>query len=164
MADLLDKTTWEAPALAKPLAFKLYVAKNLPMALLAGLQPELLEYSKASVSLPFNYLTKNPFQSIYFACQCMASELSTGILCMSHVLNSNRKISFLVVNMEADFSQKARCKTVFSCNDGAQIADSINRTITTGEPQTVSVSSLGKDVDGETVARFQYTWSFKTRE
>ena len=65
--------------------------------------------------------------------------------------------------MEAEFTQKARNKTTFRCNEGAKIADTINRTIQTGEPQTITVTSYGKDANNETVAKFRYTWSFKKR-
>ena len=158
----ITSDNWNPPDyILKPLLFKAYLAKNLPMALLAGLHPVSISYEKAVVSLPYRYLTKNPFQSIYFACQCMASELSSGVLAMSHVLNSKQNISMLVVQMEAEFSQKARGTVLFTCHDGVALAKGINLAIQMSEPQKVTVVSTGRDEGGSTVARFKYTWSFK---
>jgi len=162
---ILTKNSWKPPAfLLKKNRFKLYLLRHLPMALLAGIKPIEVNFNSAHVSLPFTYLTKNPFKSIYFACQCMASELSTGILCMAHQMNTNQKLSLLVVNMEATFSQKAKEKTYFRCTQGAHIAETINRTIKTKEPHTVTVQSIATDESGTNIARFSYTWSFKVTQ
>jgi len=153
---------WNPPKfLDRPLLFKAYLAKNLPLALLARIKPVHVSYQKSVIALPFTYLTKNPFQSIYFACLCMASELSSGILSMSHVLNSGHNISFLVVHMEAEFTRKAKQEVLFTCNEGNKLAEAINKAVQTEEPQRITVTSTGKDKDNNDIARFRYTWSFK---
>lgn len=49
---------------------------KLPLAFVAKLRIDQMNMHQASVSLPFNYLNKNPFRSIYFAALSMAAELS----------------------------------------------------------------------------------------
>ena len=46
--------------------------RHLPMAFLAGLKVKKLSNSIAEVTVPFNFLNKNPFNSIYFAVLTMA--------------------------------------------------------------------------------------------
>lgn len=161
----LSSEDWKPPAfLDHPMLYKAYLAKNLPLALLSGIKPVSISFQKAVIALPFTFLTKNPFQSIYFACLCMASELSSGILGMSHVLNSGHNISLLVVHMEAEFTKKAKQKVLFTCNEGAQLAEAINKAVQTEDPQKITVTSTGKDKDSNEIARFKYTWSFKKGE
>jgi len=54
--------------------FKLsmFFLKNMPMGFLNGLRVVEIDDNHASVSVPFNFLTKNPFKSMYFAVQSMA--------------------------------------------------------------------------------------------
>ena len=63
--------------------FKLFLLKELPMGFLAGMKVRELTEEKGVVTIPYKYLTKNPFKSMYFACLAMAAELSTGILCIA---------------------------------------------------------------------------------
>ena len=55
---------------------KLFMLMKLPFGFLAGLKITKINSQKASVSIPYKYLNKNPFRSIYFAALSMAAELS----------------------------------------------------------------------------------------
>lgn len=104
-----------------PAKFRLFMLSKLPMAYMSDLRVTSITNTSASVTIPYKYLTKNPFGSIYFACLSMAAELSTGVLCMMHVFKSDPAVSMLVVSMEADFMKKAVGKITFTCQDGATI-------------------------------------------
>ncbi len=142
---------------------KLFLLKKLPLAFIAGLKVEEMDGNKARVSLPFNYLTKNPFRSIYFAALSMAAELSTGILAMAVVNDATVPISMLVLGMEADFVKKASTRIYFVCEAGQSIHETIQKSIDTGEGQTLQMSSNGYDADGELVASFRFVWTFKPK-
>ena len=146
-----------------PLKLRLYLLKNLPAAFFAGLRITKADADRCVVSIPYKWFTRNPFRSTYFACLSMAAEMSTGILAMAHVYNANPRVSMLVVNLEAAFTKKATDHTSFVCNDGKAIRDAVERAKATGEPQTVRVRSIGTNAQGETVAEFFITWSFKVR-
>ena len=161
-----DPSSFQVPGfVTSRYKFRLYLLKHLPMALLGGLKPVEVAYDRAKISLPFTYLTKNPFRSIYFAAQCMAAELSSGVLCMSHILNLQKPVSLLVVGMEAEFFKKAKRDIYFVCEDGAAIADAIERAAhsETAEPTGVTVSALAVDDNGNEYSKFKFTWSFKRR-
>lgn len=151
-------------SIKNPFKFKLFLISKLPMGLLAGLKISALDEEKCLVTLPYKYLTKNPFKSIYFACLSMAAEMSTGVLGMMHVINSKPPVSMLVVGMESKFLKKATGKITFECNDGKKIAETISSSIKTGQGHTVSALSTGINEEGEKVAEFNITWSFKVKK
>lgn len=137
---------------------------KLPMAYLAGLRINSLTTAAASVTIPYKYLNKNPFNSIYFACLSMAAELSTGVLCMMHVYKASPAVSMLVTHMEADFTKKAVGIITFACQNGQQIQEAAELTKATGEGVTVVATSIGTDQGGDKVAEFRFTWSLKARK
>ena len=146
-----------------PGKFRLFMLSRLPMAYMADLRVVSLTNSSAAVTIPYKYLTKNPFGSIYFACLGMAAELSTGVLCMMHIYKAEPTVSMLVVHMEADFSKKAVGKITFSCQDGAAIEAAVDLAKSSGEAQTVTAVSVGTDEAGDQVASFTFVWSLKAK-
>ncbi|WP_345159458.1 DUF4442 domain-containing protein [Pontibacter saemangeumensis] len=146
-----------------PVKFRLFMLSRLPMAYMAGLRVSAITPALATVRVPYKYLNKNPFRSIYFACLSMAAELSTGVLCMMQVYKSVPAISMLVVRMEADFTKKSVGTIAFTCHDGAAIAAAAERTKATGEGVTVTATSIGVDESGDQVATFRFTWSLKAK-
>ena len=163
----MDRQSDNAAAFRKmvcsPVRFRLLMLARLPMAYIAGLKVTALSHEQASVSIPYKYLNKNPFNSIYFACLSMAAELSTGVLCMMHIYQSAPAVSMLVVHMDADFTKKAVGRILFTCHDGEQIYKAAEKTKATGEGVTVIATSTGVDENGDQVAEFRYTWSLKAK-
>jgi hypothetical protein len=143
--------------------FKLYLFTKLPAAFFAGLRITSADADQCTIAIPYRWSTRNPFRSIYFACLGMAAEMSTGILAMASVFNSKPAVSMLVINMEASFTKKATGHISFVCNDGKAIREAVEKAKTTGEPQTVRTGSHGTNAQGETVAEFFITWSFKAK-
>ncbi len=146
-----------------PFRLNLFFIKHMPMGLLNGLRIVELDEEHARVSVPYNYLTKNPFQSLYFAVQSMAAELSSGAMAIAEVKASPRPVSMLVFDMQANFTKKAQSKVIFTCNDGKAIRSAIEETLKTGEGKTVSITSIGTDEAGDQVSEFHFTWTFKAK-
>lgn len=149
--------------LDNPFRLKLYFLKSLPMAFLAGLRIVSYDANHASVSLPFKYWTKNPFRSIYFACQAMAAEFSTAILCLQELSHHDADVSLLVIHLESTFLKKADDKITFTCSKKGDLGKVIEECIASGEPGVTTLESIGSDRQGHTVAEFKITWSFKDR-
>ena len=140
----------------------LWLLWKLPAAFFMGVRVKSCTKTEAHVTLPYWWMSRNPFKSIYFAAQCSAAELSTGVL----VLNAtgNRKdISTLLLSIEASYTRKAITKTTFTCTDGEMIRQAVAQAIKTGESRQVTATSVGKQKDGSEVSRTQVTWSFKIR-
>lgn len=142
---------------------RLFMLMKLPFGFLAGLRITEITSQKASVSITYKYLTKNPFRSVYFAALSMAAELSTGILALAAVEETKQPISMLVLEMKASFKKKATGKIIFTCNDAEKISSTVNKCLESNEGQTVTVKSTGVDKDGNDVAEFEFTWTFKMR-
>lgn len=136
---------------------------HLPMGWIAGLKVDSFTENKVNISVPFKFLNKNPFRSVYFAVLAMAAELSSGLSAMVEIENASVPVSMLVLNMKADFLKKARTRITFSCSDGKLIREAISKSIATGEGQVVEVSSIGTDEEGVQVAKFWFTWTFKPK-
>jgi hypothetical protein len=146
-----------------PVKYRLFLLSKLPMAFMAGLKVKQFNETGSSVSVRFKWLNQNPFRSIYFAVISMAAELSTGLLAFAHIYKRNPSVSMLVVNMEASFYKKAVGSIVFTCNDGNAIEQAIEQTIASGEGVIIRCTSIGKNEEGDEVAKFIFTWSFKQK-
>ena len=146
-----------------PLKLRLYLLANLPAAFFARLRIKSADANQCTVTVPYRWSTRNPFRSTYFACLSMAAEMSTGILAMAGVYKSNPAVSMLVTGLEAGFTKKATGSTSFQCLDGKAISEAIERAKITGEAQAIKARSLGINAQGETVAEFFITWSFKVK-
>ena len=94
----------------------------------------------------------------------MAAEMSTGVLGLAHIHKRTPAISMLVVNISGNFIKKAVGKTTFICNDGLLIKQTIEDAIADGQGKTVTAKSTGSNAQGEVVAEFLITWSFKAKK
>lgn len=93
----------------------------------------------------------------------MAAEMSTGSLAMAHLYSHQPAVSMLVVKMEGLYYKKATGKTIFTCEDGYKLKEAIETSVSTRSAQSFTAKSVGKNQQGETVAEFFITWSFKVK-
>jgi len=147
-----------------PFFFNSFLFLKLPMAFLAGIKLKVLSDNRAVLQMRYNYLNKNPFGSIYFACLSMAGELASGMLAASIAYNSNPKFSMLVVGVKINFTKKAVGLILFECIQGEEILATIERSIITGTGQTINVLTVAKNEQGDVVAEFIVKWSFKLKD
>jgi hypothetical protein len=146
-----------------PVKFRMFLFSKLPSAFLSGVRVRDLDEKHAVVTVPYKWLSQNPFRSTYFACLAMAAEMSTGVLAMTHVYKRKPPISMLVVKMEAEYFKKATGKTAFTCDDGEALLQTIEDSIASGEGRTFRAKSTGRNGNNEIVAEFSITWSFKAK-
>lgn len=133
------------------------------MGFLAGIRVQELSNEKAITTLKYKWLTQNPFRSMYFACQAMAAEMSTGLLVMNAIDNSDPKISMLIVKNEAEYFKKAIGKITFTCSDGNLVEESIAKAKQSADGIVVGLKSAGIDESGDKIAEFVFTWSLKVK-
>ncbi|HUM96518.1 MAG TPA: DUF4442 domain-containing protein [Chitinophagaceae bacterium] len=146
-----------------PVKFRMFLFFKLPAAYISGVRVREIDENHCVTTVPYKWLSQNPFRSTYFACLSMAAELSTGALAMAHLYKSNPVISMLVVKVESEYFKKAIGKTKFLCEDGNLFQKAVTDTIATGEAVTVNAKSVGTDSEGATVAVFTITWSLKVK-
>lgn len=141
---------------------KMYLFYKLPGAWFMGVSLKQVTPEKAEVNLPYGWRSQNPFKSIYFAAQCAAGEFSTGILCLL-AIHRRSGISMLVTKMSAEFYKKANTKCIFTCEQGREVAELIEKAIATKEAQLITMESTGRNEAGEIVSKVWITWSFKAK-
>ena len=136
---------------------------KLPSAFWCGVRVKAISKAQCIVTVKHRWFNQNPFNSMYFAVQAMAAELTTGALVMMQIKYSGRKISMLVANNHGNFTKKATGKITFTCNDGHLIDEAIKHTIATGEGQTLWMKSIGVNEKGEQVSEMNFEWSIKLK-
>jgi hypothetical protein len=146
-----------------PIKFRLFLLFKLPAAFFSGVRVVELNEKNCVTSVPFKWLTQNPFRSTYFASLSMAAEMSTGVLGLMYTYKQKPALSMLVVKIEGNFFKKAIAKTYFTCRDGEAIRGVIEKAIITGEPVSFTATATGTNKAGEKVAEFLVTWSFKRK-
>ena len=136
---------------------------KLPSAWLCGVRVHEVSAEECVTRVKHRWINQNPFNSLYFAVQAMAAELSTGALVMQGVQNTEKKISMLVAQNNSRFTKKATGKITFSSTDGKLAAEAIEKTVLTGEGQTFWMRSVGKNEEGVEVSEFNFEWTVKVR-
>jgi|SRR5690606_4110545 hypothetical protein len=143
--------------------YHLFLLFKLPIAIIAGVRLRSISLESCTTSVKHRWLNQNPFQSIYFAVQAMAAELSTGALVLQFIKQQKSSISMLVVAQQAEFFKKATGRIYFVCNDGAAIENAIKNAVNTNEAQICIMEAVGKNENDDTVAVFKFTWSVKQK-
>ena len=147
-----------------PRKLNFFLSFKLPSAFLCGVRALSIDEKRCKVTVRHRWINQNPFNSIFWAVQGMAAELSTGALVMLHIRNSSQPISMLVTSNKASFSKKAKGRVYFVCSEGDKVKQIVKRAIETGEGQTFWMHSIGKDQDGTVVSNFEFEWSIKLRK
>lgn len=140
----------------------LFLLWKLPAAWFMGIGVRHCDAEKCVVRLPYGWRSQNPFRSTYFAAQCAAAELSTGLLVMGN-LQGKAPVSMLVTNIEAAFFKKAAATLLFTCEEGQRVKGLIEQALQTGEAQVFTLQSEGRLPDGQLAASVRITWSIKRK-
>ncbi len=146
-----------------PVKFRMFLFFKLPSAFFSGVRLRYIDANHCRVTVPYKWFSQNPFKSTYFACLAMAAEMSTGVLGLMQLHKRTPSVSMLVVKLEAEYFKKAVDRTSFVCEGGELIQTAVDEAIATGEARTVRAKSIGKNKEGEVVAVFYITWSFKAK-
>lgn len=93
----------------------------------------------------------------------MAAEMSTGVLAMANTYEAQPAVSLLVLKVEGNFMKKADGLTTFTCEDGKMVERVVNEARASGKPRVITMRSIGKNKNGETVAEFAVSWTFKVK-
>ncbi len=140
-----------------------FLLLKLPSAWICGVRVKNIDRNSCTVTVKHRWINQNPFKSMFWAVQGMAAELTTGALVTGYIRNSGKNISMLVANNNATFTKKATGRITFVCNDGALVQKAIEKTIETGEGQTVWMKSVGTNKDGVEVSTFNFEWTLKVK-
>jgi hypothetical protein len=147
-----------------PKKFNTITFFKLPDAWWSGVRLRHIDKERALVTVTHKWFNQNPFNSMFWAVQGMAAELSSGAMVSDQIRDSGKKISMLVANNKANFSKKATGKITFTCEDGVLIQKALDHTIATGEGQTFWMKSEGRNEDGMVVSTFNFEWTVRLKK
>ncbi|MBF6654836.1 DUF4442 domain-containing protein [Flavobacterium columnare] len=147
-----------------PAKLNLFLFFKLPSAFWSGVRVKLIDDCICQATVKHRWFNQNPFNSMYFAVQAMAAELTTGALVMKQIKESGKNISMLVANNKGTFTKKATGRITFTCNDGHLIKEAIKKTIATGEGQTFWMKSIGTDQKGDQVSVMDFEWTVRVKK
>lgn len=146
-----------------PSKLNTFLMFKLPSAYICGVRVKSIDDNKCIVTVKHRWINQNPFKSMYWVVQGMAAELTTGVLMMQKIKESSKNISMLVAGNNATFTKKAKGRITFLCNEAYLIDQAIQKTIDTGEGQTVWLNSKGINEDGVEVSNFNFEWTIKVK-
>jgi len=146
-----------------PAKLNAFLFFKLPSAFWSGVRVKSISTQECVATVKHRWFNQNPFDSMYFAVQAMAAELTTGALVMYQIKKSGKKISMLVANNKGNFTKKARGRITFTCKDGHLIEEAIQRAVASGEGQTFWMQSIGSDEKGDQVSVMDFEWSIKVK-
>jgi hypothetical protein len=146
-----------------PAKLNTFLLLKLPSAFLCGVRVKSISPEKCVATVKHRWLNQNPFNSMYFAVQAMAAELTTGALVMHQIQKSGKNISMLVANIKGNFTKKAKGRITFTCNQGHLIEEAIQKTIASGEGETIWLKSIGVDEKGDQVSEMDFEWSIRVK-
>ena len=142
----------------------LFLFYKLPAAFWCGVRLKSIDLQNCTTTVKHRWFNQNPFNSLYFAVQAMAAELSTGALVMQSIRSSGHRISMLVASNKCVFTKKATGRIHFICQDGASIEKAIHEILATCEGRTVWLKSIGTNEKGEVVAEMDFEWTLKVKK
>lgn len=146
-----------------PRKINTFLLFKLPSAYLTGVRVKTISNRECVTTVKYRWINQNPFNSMFWAVQGMAAELSTGALVMAKIKESNQNISMLVANNKGTFLKKAQGRITFTCIDGALVEEAIKYTLAGGEGQKLWMKSEGVDSKGDVVSVFNFEWTLKKK-
>ncbi|WLE58833.1 DUF4442 domain-containing protein [Burkholderia plantarii] len=161
-ADAFTKPPTRARAMNR-LFFNAFILAKVPIAWIAGVKLQHLDDRSCRMAVRYGWLNRNPFNSMFWAVEGMAAEFSTGALCIARLRKTERRISLLLVGLEANFSKKAVGRIAFRCDEGEAVDAVLRDVVADSVPRTLRMRSVGTDEQGDQVGEFFFTWSFKAK-
>jgi hypothetical protein len=137
---------------------------KLPAAFICGVRVKEITSDVCKATVTHRWINQNPFNSMYFAVQAMAAELTTGALVINEIQQSGQKISMLVANNKSNFSKKATGKITFICDDSTLVKEGIAKAIATGEGQSFWLKSIGFNAEAIQVSEMHFEWTVKVKK
>ena len=144
--------------------YNFFLFKDLPSAWLCGVRVRDLNDKKCIISVRHNWFNSNPFKSLYWAVQGMASELATGLAIIDFANKNKLKISMLVISNESKFLKKAKGLILFECDQVSAVKKTLSSLSKNKSTDKIKLKSTGYDESGDVVSEFVYEWSFKLKE
>jgi acyl-coenzyme A thioesterase PaaI-like protein len=145
---------------------RLFGFAKIPLLFLT--RPTVVEVSdaRAEVRIPLSRMTKNHLGSMYFGVLAIGADCAGGVIAMKQIADSGVDISLIFGEFQAKFLRRPEGDVHFSCEEGAQIRELVERTIASGQRESLPVhvtATVPSKSGREPVAEFTLLLSLKRR-
>jgi acyl-coenzyme A thioesterase PaaI-like protein len=133
-------------------------------------RPRVVEMTddQCVLALPFTKLNKNHLGSMYFGALCIGAEATGGVIAMRLLQQlKDGKGSLIFKDFKANFLKRAEGETFFTCKQGLEIREAVERAAKTLERVELPVhitATVPKKLGDEPVATFTLTLSLKVKK
>lgn len=146
---------------------RLWAMVNVPMILYIRPTIEQLDNECCVVKVPFKRRNKNHLGSIYFGVMCAAADISGGLIAMNTIQQSDRKVSLVFKDFNAEFIKRAEGDCYFTNTQGKEVQKFVQEVIESGERMTMPVeieATVPDKLGDEVIAKFTLGLSLKLKD
>ena len=123
-----------------------------------------IDPNSVTVKIPLLRRTKNHVGSMYLGALSVGADITSAMLALDVIKNSNKKIVPIFKDFHADYFKRAEGDVHFICDEGPKIRNMIDQVIKTNKRinEKITVNAYVPDkLDNEVVAKFSLTLSLK---
>ena len=136
--------------------------------LIAYVRPTVIEWSddRCEIRVPLNRRTRNHLRSMYFGALWTGADAAAAMIGLKASQKTGGRIAVIFKDARAEFLKRPEADVHFTCAQGRQILELMEKADSTGERQNLpvevvaTVPTLSGD---EPVARFTLTLSVKKK-
>lgn len=141
---------------------------KVPLIFYTGASVVSLTDESCEISIPFAKRNKNHLNSMYFGVLCVGADVAGGIIA-ARLLQKVKtgKGSLIFKDFKANFMKRAEGRTHFTCADGLQIKEAVEKaeqTLERVELPVKVIATVPEKFGTEPVAEFILTLSLKVRK
>ncbi|NRB41761.1 MAG: DUF4442 domain-containing protein [Pseudomonadales bacterium] len=125
-----------------------------------------LDDEVCTIKIPLKRRNKNHLNSMYFGVLACGADCAGGLSAMKQIHLSGKSASLAFKDFDAKFLKRAEGDTYFTCSQGREISDFVQKVVSSGERlnMPVKVKATCPDKLGdEPVAEFILTLSLKAK-
>ena len=126
-----------------------------------------LNDDRCEIVIPLNWRTRRrDIHAMYLGVLVMGADVAGGLIAFNLISRSKKGVSFLFKDVKGEFLKRAEDDVHFVCEEGAAIRSLVDRTMTSGEREEVTVhvtATVPAKLGNEPVARFELTLSVKKK-
>jgi acyl-coenzyme A thioesterase PaaI-like protein len=135
---------------------------------LAFVSPSVLEVSESRcvVRIRLRRRTRNHLNSMYFGVLAIGADCAGGLIAMNQIRALGANVGLIFKNFHADFLKRAEGDVFFTCEQGLEIRQLVQKAMDTGVRQSMPVqitATVPSRFGDEAVAKFVLTLSLKKR-
>lgn len=152
--------------LSETARLRLWALTKIP--LIAWVRPSVLELTeeRCEIRVPLSRRTRNHLGSMYFGALCTGADAAAALIGLKVSQGLGGKIAVIFKDVRAEFLKRAEADVHFSCGQGREIRQLLEKANASGERENLPVhvvATVPTLLGAEAVARFTLTLSVKRK-